>query len=146
MIRTLWMALFALCAFIAPAQASKLPPLLDPAGVKEHILDRKGFVILEGWAYWCEACVQALPHLEEFHAKNGDVVPVYMIDFDEHKEFVKSIGIERLPTFLLFYDGVAIDKITTVPSFGSLSRWVNRHARKLGMDNVVPHVPRNPNG
>ncbi len=144
MIRILFTALLALCAFAPHAQASKLPPLLDPAGVKEHILDRKGFAILEGWAYWCEACMQALPHLEEFHEKNGHVVPVYMLDFDEHKEFAKTIGIERLPTFLLFYDGVIIDKIDKVPSFGSLSRWVNRHARKRGLDNVVPHVPRTP--
>jgi thioredoxin 1 len=126
----------------AQTQTGKLPPFLNPATFQQNIVNAKGFVILEGWAHWCRACMEALPHLEEFHEKNGHIVPIYLLDFDDYKDLANTVGIERLPTFVLFYNGVAIDKITEVPSFGSLSRWVNRHARRLTGDNVVPDVPR----
>lgn len=74
-------------------------------GLERLLRESRLPVLADFYATWCGSCRQLEKVLEEFAAANSDRIITVQLDADEESEFVKSLGIETLPTLILYRDG-----------------------------------------
>lgn len=61
----------------------------------------------------CGPCQFMIPILDEVSAKLKDKVQVVKIDTEKYPSIANQYGIEALPTFILFKDGVPYDRFVS---------------------------------
>ena len=71
-----------------------------------EILDADRPVLLDCWATWCGPCLRLGPILEELASEEADRLKIVKLDTDDQPELAHLLGIQILPTMLLFVDGV----------------------------------------
>ncbi len=64
--------------------------------------------LVDFYADWCGPCKQQAPILDELKKKMGDVVTVVKIDVDRNQQAAQSLGIQSIPTLMLFKEGKAL--------------------------------------
>lgn len=77
----------------------------DKAGLEELIKTSPVPVLADFYATWCGSCKTMEKVLEEFDKANSDRVSTVRIDAEKESEFSASIGVETLPTIILYKDG-----------------------------------------
>ncbi len=81
-----------------------------------EVMSDNDFKIMFVGAQWCGHCKAMRPTVEEF-VKDNISVKVYFADADESAELVEKLGINSLPTCLVFKD-----KKEVCRKIGTLSR------------------------
>lgn len=71
-------------------------------------------VIADFYAEWCSPCMQMMPVLEETERLLEGKCLVIKINVDKHLDLVEKYKIMGVPTFILFKNGVIINKIPGV--------------------------------
>lgn len=66
------------------------------------LLDSDKLVLVDVYAEWCGPCKQMEPFLEEMKTKNADIVKIVRIDADQNPTVCADLGVEALPTLLLY--------------------------------------------
>lgn len=56
-------------------------------------------------ADWCQPCKKTRPIVEELN-REQTTAGFQIIDVDDNPELVKTFGIQSVPTFILFDDGI----------------------------------------
>ena len=56
-------------------------------------------------ADWCQPCKKTRPIVEELN-REQTIAGFQIIDVDDNSELVKTFGIQSVPTFILFNDGI----------------------------------------
>jgi thioredoxin 1 len=69
----------------------------------EALLDTKDIVLVVFYAPWCVPCRQMDPCLKEISRECATTVKVLRIDADIHKQLAAELGVQRLPTILVYY-------------------------------------------
>ena len=62
-------------------------------------------VLVDFWASWCGPCMKMGPGLEDIAAGRDDII-VAKVDVDSNAEFAAELGIDAIPAFFLFKEGV----------------------------------------
>lgn len=65
-----------------------------------------GEVLIEFYASWCPHCQRMMPIVENVKELLGEQVPVYQFDIDKYPEAAEAAGVESVPTFIIFDNGV----------------------------------------
>jgi thioredoxin 1 len=68
-------------------------------------------LLVDFWAAWCRPCLMAAPVLQEIHDGMAEVFDVAKVDVDGHPQIRERYGIGSIPCFILFRNGVEVDRI-----------------------------------
>jgi len=67
-------------------------------------------IVVDFWATWCGPCIRIAPTLEKI-ASEESAITVYKVDVDENSETMEAEGIECMPTFKFYKDGVCVETV-----------------------------------
>ncbi|MFH1174557.1 MAG: thioredoxin [archaeon] len=67
-------------------------------------------VIVDFWAEWCGPCKMMEPMFKEL-SKDYDCIVFAKMNVDEHPDFVAELGIQSIPTLIVFKNGKETDRI-----------------------------------
>lgn len=93
-----------------------------------------GIVLLDIYASWCPPCRGFEPVYKAASEKNSDCA-FGRLNIDENKNIGEKLGIESIPTLLIFRDGILIYKEAGSPAEEILSDLIQQ-VKKLDMDEV----------
>jgi len=71
-------------------------------------------------ATWCGYCRVLEPAIEEFTKKYSDIIAFAKVDVDEETELTNQYHILTYPTFILFEEGLEVDRKTATDSIEEL--------------------------
>ena len=106
---------------------------LDKGNFKTTV-DEKGILLVDCWAAWCGACKKFEPVFERVAEKNPGHT-FAKLDAQSEKEIIEELGIENIPTLLLFRDGIMLLKQAGYLDEANLNDVV-KQAEGLDMDAV----------
>lgn len=86
----------------------------------------KGLVVVDFWAEWCGPCRILSPIVEELSNEMSNV-QFKKINVDENREVALSLGINAIPTLVIYKDGHPIDKIIGVIPKANLKKTIEKY-------------------
>ena len=82
-------------------------------------------VVVDFWAEWCGPCRMIGPSLEEIAKEMKGKVKVAKFNIDENPDTTIRLGVQSIPTLILFKDGKQVSKKVGAAPKGELVRWIN---------------------
>ena len=73
-------------------------------------------VLVDFWAQWCAPCKVLMPLLEKITASYKGELLLAKVDCDVEQDIVARLGVQSLPTVVLFKDGKPVDGFTGAQS------------------------------
>jgi thioredoxin 2 len=103
-------------------------PWLVEAGADEfdRVIERSKLpVLVDLWAPWCGPCRAVAPALEQLAVERAGSLRVVKVNVDQSPEVSARLGVQGIPTMVLFADGVEISRqVGALPADG-IRRWVD---------------------
>ncbi|MCC8119434.1 MAG: thioredoxin family protein [Bacteroidales bacterium] len=72
----------------------------------QEAIKQPGIVLIEFYATWCPHCQHMEPIMEELEKELAGKVKIFRYDIDQHKECAEKAGVETIPTFFVYKNGV----------------------------------------
>ena len=94
---------------------------------KKTIKDSKKPIIIEFFAKWCSPCKMQAPILEEIHKELSNKLCIYKIDIDSAESLAQNLGIEQIPTILVFKDGEEVERAIGLMSKSEIAAMLIKH-------------------
>ena len=83
-------------------------------------------VLVTFGATWCGYCRVMIPVVEEFANKYKRTIKIAKVDVDKEEALTASYHITTYPTFILFENGVEVDRKTAANSIEELERMIEQ--------------------
>ena len=100
----------------------------------QSILDSHELLLVDFWANWCGPCRAQLPILEEFVAKNSDVIHIAKLDVDDNPVTTHAHNIKALPSLIIFQNGKPIEWLKGLQSLAALQAVLDRVQSNSSID------------
>lgn len=71
---------------------------------KEEVLERKGLILVDFWAVWCQPCKMLAPIVQQIAEEHADI-KVGKVNVDECMDLAMAYQVSGIPTLILFKDG-----------------------------------------
>lgn len=88
---------------------------------------KNGVSLVDFWAAWCGPCRVQGPIVDEIADEMGDKAKICKLDIDQHKKTAGQLGIQSIPTILIFKDGKMVQKFVGVKSKPLLIKAINSY-------------------
>lgn len=70
----------------------------------KELLNQKGLILIEIYASWCPHCQRMMPIVADVKKKLEGKAKIYQFDIDENQALADKLGVEGVPTFILYKD------------------------------------------
>ncbi len=82
-------------------------------------------VVVDFWAEWCGPCRMIGPSLEEIAKEMEGKVKVAKFNIDENPDMTVKLGVQSIPTLMVFKNGQQVSKKVGAAPKSELIRWIN---------------------
>ena len=100
--------------------------IYDSESMKFENLSRNPLTLVDFWATWCGPCRMIAPVVEELAEEIGDVV-FAKVNVDENPDLAIGLGIQAIPTLMLFKNGQLVDRVIGVQTKQELKAMIDRN-------------------
>jgi thioredoxin 1 len=97
-----------------------------------------GIVVVDVWADWCGPCKMFAPVFDASSQENPDIV-FGKLDSDAEPELSSALGIQAIPTLMVFRDGIGLFNQAGALPKPALDDLISQ-ARALDMDDVRAQI------
>ena len=106
---------------------AKLPWLIevDAPGFSEVVATSALPIVVDLWAPWCGPCRMVAPELEKLAAERAGVLRVVKVNVDESPSVSAQVGVQGIPTLLLFSGGKEVGRQVGALPGPALRSWVD---------------------
>ena len=80
------------------------------ANFKSEVLDSAVPVLVDFWAEWCGPCRMLGPTIDQVATEVKGKAKVGKLDIDSAQEVAVQLGIQSIPTVILFKNGQAVNR------------------------------------
>ena len=88
---------------------------------------KSGVSLVDFWAAWCGPCRVQGPIVDEVADEMKDRANICKLDIDNHKKTAVKLGIQSIPTLMIFKDGKMVQKFVGVKSKTVLVQAINSY-------------------
>lgn len=103
--------------WLVDANGGELTPALDQSALP---------VLVDLWAPWCGPCKAVAPALEQLAVDLAGTLRVVKVNVDDAPEVSARLGVQGIPTMVLFDDGVEIARQVGALPGPAIRQWVER--------------------
>lgn len=82
-------------------------------------------VLVDLWAPWCGPCRAVAPALEQLAAERAGSLRVAKVNVDEAPEVSARLGVQGIPTMVLYRDGTEIGRQVGALPGHAIAAWVD---------------------
>ncbi|TNF81138.1 MAG: thioredoxin [Acidobacteria bacterium] len=94
---------------------------------EQEVLGADVPVLVDFWAAWCGPCRMVAPVLEELAEQMEGKVRIAKVNVDENQDIAVQFQVSSIPTFILFKDGEAADRMLGAMPKGAFEQFIGRH-------------------
>eukprot|EP00964_Phaeocystis_antarctica_P118039 scaffold81858_cov57-Phaeocystis_antarctica.AAC.2 len=101
------------------AERPPIQPLTTVFELERAVADAKALdrlCVVKVYAPWCKTCVAIGPKYLRAAKANQEMIDFYEVDFAQCKPLCKHMGVESLPTGMIFKDGAKVEHTSLRPS------------------------------
>jgi len=106
-------------------------PVSEPVEVTDlnfnNVIERSRLVVIDCWAPWCPPCRAMALIIDELARKYAGRILFGKLNVDENQMVPIKYQVMSIPTFLIFKDGVLIDRIVGAMPRRALEQRLVRH-------------------
>jgi thioredoxin 1 len=108
--------------------------MAKPVHITDSTFDAEVFksdipVLTDFWAEWCGPCKAIAPILVQIADEYAGRIKIAKIDVDQNNQMAMQLGVQSIPTLILFKNGQAVERLVgSMPKDRLLSR-------------ILPHLP-----
>ncbi|WP_254768604.1 thioredoxin family protein [Salinilacihabitans rarus] len=92
----------------------------------ESVVETHGVVLVDCYADWCGPCQMLEPTVEALAAETDAAVA--KVDVDAHQTLARQLGVQGVPTLVLYADGEPVERLVGVQDRGTLEGLIDQFA------------------
>lgn len=105
------------------------PIEVTDASFNQEVLQSPAPILLDCWAPWCGPCRMMAPVMDELATSLAGTIKVAKLNVDENPDMASQLGIQSIPTLLLFRNGEILDAMIGAAPRAKIEAAVRRRLR-----------------
>ena len=111
---------------------SGLPSAIRPDQFETAVASAPVPLLVDFWAPWCGPCRAMAPALEELGRELAGRLVVGKLNVDDAPEVSGRLGIQGIPTLILFRNGREVERLVGARGLAELRRFVDSATLSVG--------------
>ena len=85
-----------------------------------------GNVLIDFWGPRCVPCLVLMPAVEKLEEEHGGTFKLVKVNAAENRQIARDLKVIAMPTFVLYRDGVEVERLAGNPSAADVTAAVSR--------------------